>query len=67
LREHIEWKYCCVYLGDIIIFTVEFEVHLRVVKLVIESLKKRKLKTSYKKSPLVLRTVEFLGNDIAHN
>jgi hypothetical protein len=40
---------------------------LRVVKLVIESLKKRGLKTSYKKSPLVLRTIELLGNDIAHN
>jgi hypothetical protein len=54
LQEHIEWKYCCVYLDDIIIFTVCFQRHLEVVRRIIETLRQRGLKTSYKKSVWVM-------------
>ena len=53
-----------VYLDDIIIFSPELEAHTKVVREVIERLQEKNMKTSFEKSQLITKKIEFIGNVI---
>ena len=53
-----------VYMDDIILFTKDLEAHESDMLAVMAWLKEKNIKTSFSKSKLVTRQIEFLGNII---
>ena len=52
------------YLDDIILFSAKIVAHEKELMAVIARLQERNIKTSYDKSKLLIRKIEFLGNII---
>ena len=64
LRDFVAKDALNVYMDDIIIFTKDIETHEADVYAVMALLKEKNIKTSFSKSKLVTRQIEFLGNII---
>ena len=61
----IEWKYCFVYLDDILVCSETFEDHLEHLKTVFERLRKAGLTLKPKKCFFALECVTYLGHVIS--
>ena len=57
----LQWKFCLVYLDDIIVYGATFEEHLMRLELVLQRLIDSGLKLKPKKCTLFQKQVEFLG------
>ena len=63
----IEWKFCFVYLDDILICSETFEEHLQHLSAVLERLHKANLTLKPKKCFFLQRVVVYLGHVISQN
>ena len=64
LKDFVARDALNVYMDDIILFTKDLETHESDVLSVMARLKEKNVKTSFSKSKLVTRQIEFLGNII---
>ena len=63
--QSLQWEICLIYLDDIIIFSKEYEEHLRRLSMVFEALKKAGLKLKPKKCLLTRHEVVYLGHIVS--
>jgi hypothetical protein len=55
------WKYCLVYIGDVIVFSKDFPTHLARLEQVFETFRQANLKLKLSKCAFVMEKVEYLG------
>ncbi|EEB95637.1 hypothetical protein MPER_05358 [Moniliophthora perniciosa FA553] len=64
-QEEIYWRFCHIYLDDIIIWSDNFEEHERHLRLILEALRDHRLYCNKKKSEFFLFELHFLGHVIS--
>lgn len=60
-----KWKCCLVYLDDIIIFSNDFESHLKHLTSVMSTLQQRKIRLNGKKCKIAFTSIDFLGHIVS--
>src|SRR6266581_1034169 len=61
LRDFIDWEVIICYMDDILIFTTTLEEHRKVVREVLETLRKRRLFLKPEKCKFEWKRIEYLG------
>ena len=61
----LAWEICLVYLDDVIIFSTDFDEHIRRLKLVLDRLRNANLKLKPSKCSFLQRQVKFLGHVVS--
>jgi transposase InsO family protein len=61
----LHWTTCCVFIDDIIIFSNDFNSHVKDIRTVFQRLIASKLKVKAKKCQLFLKKLQFLGHTIS--
>ncbi len=60
------WKFSCVYLDDIIIFSESLDEHVKNVVQIVYKISKYGLRINIKKSELFCQKIEYLGYEITY-
>ncbi|UYV65881.1 K02A2.6-like [Cordylochernes scorpioides] len=67
LLKGLKWTICLCYLDDIIVFSDDFEEHLRRLQLVLNCLRKAGLCLNSKKCKFGAKTITVLGHEVSEN
>ncbi|UYV82146.1 hypothetical protein LAZ67_21001132 [Cordylochernes scorpioides] len=67
LLKGLKWTICLCYLDDIIVFSDDFEEHLRRLQLVLNCLKKARLCLNSKKYKFGAKNITVLGHEVNEN
>ena len=62
LHSVVKWKFCLVYIDDVIVFSKTFDEHLATVDEVLSILKTAVLSMNMRKLKFFSRTVDYLGH-----
>lgn len=65
--DDINWKYCLVYLDDVVVFASNLDEHLHRLRSVFQHLRKANLKLKPEKCKLLKNRVKFLGHVVSHD
>ena len=65
LLSGLKWKSCLVYVDDVIIYSTDFEDHLRDVSKVMKILEEAGLSLNMRKCKFFSRTVDYLGHVVS--
>ncbi|UYV77252.1 K02A2.6-like [Cordylochernes scorpioides] len=67
LLKGLKWTICLCYLDDILVFSDDFEDHLRRLQLLLNCLKKSGLCLYTKKCKFGAKTITVLGHEVSEN
>ena len=61
ILRNLNWKYCLVYLDDVIVFANDIDTHLQRLELVLQKFKEANLKLKPSKCRFLMEKVNYLG------
>ena len=65
ILRNLSWKYCLVYLDDIIVFSADFATHVKRLGAVMTALQNANLKLQPNKCKFAMQEVDYLGFNIS--